>query len=431
MNQLKKIKLFPQILIYSLIITWLLINFMKASLANIAFNHWLEEFKITARQHGISEATINKILADIVFDKEIIDFDRKQPEFIRTFKSYIENALSQERINQGKVLMNKHKVLLEEVLAKYGIPPQYIIAFWGMETFYGKHYGHKPVLNALATLAYDTRRTDFFKNELINALKMIEDQTIDSEKMIGSWAGAMGHFQFMPSTYRSYAVDADDDGQKDLWNLHDAFHSAGNYLAAIDWKKGEAWGREIKLPKNFDYFLTGKNNLKSINEWQKLGVKSADNSRLPNSELETWILLPAGSKGPAFFVYHNFDIIMKWNRSFFYALAIGLLADNLSGRGKLQKIPSQERKITQSDLVNIQIKLKEKEIYHGEIDGILGSNTKNAIQIFQKQMNIPADGYPADNFLKLLKVDSWSQNGIKNIPIPKIKPQYTVPVSEK
>ncbi|MGD9638398.1 MAG: lytic murein transglycosylase [Alphaproteobacteria bacterium] len=400
------------------------------------FDAWLADFKNEALAAGISYDTVDNVLSKVVFEESIIAKDRKQPEFIRTFKNYMDIALAKDRVEQGKTIMKKYRTLLNNVYKLYGIPPQYIVAFWGMETFYGKNLGDISIFNALATLAYDPRRSDFFKKELIYALKIVDSGFMKAEQMKGSWAGAFGNFQFMPSTYLNYAVDADNDGKKDIINsLPDAFYSAGNYLSSIGWNKKQAWGRQVKLPKNFDYFLTGNKIRKKINDWGNLGIKNINNSKLPTSDIETWLLVPAGYQGPVFFVYENFDIIMQWNRSFNYALAIGLLADNLSGRKSMLNQALKEKPISVQIIIAIQDKLKELGLYDGSVDGNLGSITKSAIQNFQKNFKLPADGYPSDKVIKLLTVDSLAQNDIKKIPIPPVKPKIentrSIPLPQK
>ncbi|MFP4668346.1 MAG: lytic transglycosylase domain-containing protein [Desulfobacterales bacterium] len=297
-----------------------------------AFDDWLESLRKEARQRGISDKTLDAALKDVSPITRVVELDRSQPEFIQTFQTYIHRRVDEKRVKRGRQLLEKHRVLLNEIYAEYGVPPRYIIAFWGMETNFGDYMGGFQVIEALATLAYDQRRSDFFRSQLFEALQIVEQGHITPDEMKGSWAGAMGHMQFLPSTFTGYAVDYTGNGRKDIWgSVPDAFASAANYLSNMGWQKGERWGRRVSLPENFDRDLASLDIKKSLKEWSELGIRRADGSSLPKADMEGSIVMPQGKDGPAFMVYDNFRAIMRWNHSVNYAIAVGHLADRIAG----------------------------------------------------------------------------------------------------
>jgi membrane-bound lytic murein transglycosylase B len=302
--------------------------------------------------------------------------------------------------------MRKYGKLLKRVSHQYGIPANVLVAFWGLETHYGKFLGTHPVPAALATLAYDNRRAQFFRTQLLDALDILQAGNIAPPDMKGSWAGAMGHVQFMPSTYRAYAVDGDGDGRKDIWNsLPDAFSSAANYLNELGWRGGERWGREVRLPRDFDWDLADPDVKKTVAAWRDLGVTQADGKPLPGLvNISGAILLPQGHAGPAFLVYRNFDAILTWNRSINYALAVGQLADRLVGLPPLRNgRAADNRPIPREDAQAMQEHLILLGLDPGKADGVLGSRTKAAIRGYQRQSGLPVDGYPSLGLLEHLR----------------------------
>lgn len=367
------------------------------------FEPWLEELKKEARARGISDAVLSRALDGVERIPRVLELDRRQPEFTLTFWSYLDKAISDARIKKGRDLLKKHKKLLDQVHKKYGVPPRFLVAFWGLESNFGQYTGVFPVVGALVTLAHDRRRSKFFREQLLAALALIDqgDLAVDTK---ASWAGAMGNHQFIPTTYRDFAVDGNGDGRRDLWNtLPDIFASAANYLKGAGWDKERTWGREAKLPKNFPYELTGLKVRKSLSEWQKLGVRRANGRDLPKVDIEASIVLPAGYQGPAFLVYKNYRTIMIWNRSILYALAVGHLADRLRGDGPLvAKKPANDRPLSRVDIAAIQRILSENGFDAGGADGIVGSKTRSAIRDFQKKAKLPADGYPSAGLLERL-----------------------------
>lgn len=296
------------------------------------FSVWLQEVRAEAREKGISDATLDAALAGVAPIERVVELDRKQPELTWTLEDYLTKVIPPSRIELGRKKLAEHRALLEEVGAKYGVQPRFIVAFWGIETNFGSVSGGFKVVDALVTLAYDGRRGKYFRGELMNALRILEDGHTTPEKMTGSWAGAMGQVQFMPSSFLNYAVDYDGDGRKDIWgSTADAFASGANYLAGSGWQADQTWGREVRLPKGFDPALLGLETTKGLAEWQALGVRRADGRDLPRRNLPASIVQPEEG-GRSFAAYANYRAILKWNRSHWFALAVGKLADGVALR---------------------------------------------------------------------------------------------------
>ena len=295
------------------------------------FNTWLDTLKIEARSKGISQSTIESSLSGIKPIPRVIELDRKQPEFTLTFKEYLRRVVSDRRIRIGKAKLVEHEKLLAEITIKYGVQPRYIIALWGIETDFGRITGGFPVISSLATLAYDGRRSKFFRKELFLALKIVDKGHITAKDMLGSWAGAMGQNQFMPSSFHAYAVDYNKDGSKDIWKtLPDIFASIANYLSKSGWQGDQTWGRPVNIPDKFSQKLLGRKIKKGLNQWHELGVRKLSGKDLPKRNLLSSIIRPEkGMVGPAFVVYHNYGVILKWNRSNYFATAVGTLSDKI------------------------------------------------------------------------------------------------------
>jgi len=370
------------------------------------FRAWLNDFKQQARREGISESTLNQAFKGIKLNQNVIESDRKQPEFTRTFYEYFNSAVSRDRVTVGKKQYQKHLPLLQEVSQKYGIPTQILVSFWGMETNYGRYTGNIPIIQSLVTLAYDPRRTTFFSQQLMAALKIIDQGHIDPNQMKGSWAGAMGQVQFMPTNYLKYAVDGDGDGKINLWDsLPDAFHSAGHFLQTLGWKPEQTWGEEVSLPKNFNYALADNKTQRTLTEWRALGIIKANGQPLPPlTEQTAKLILPSDYRGPAFLVYDNFQVIKRWNNSNNYALAVGHLSDRILGKSPLsKKRPKDDKGLTRDQIKQIQSALNQLGYNAGKPDGVAGSNTRNALRAFQISEQLPADGAPSYRMLQLLK----------------------------
>lgn len=304
-----------------------------AGAASQSFESWVAALRQEARGRGISAATLDAALAGVRPIPRVIELDRKQPEFTLTFQQYVERVVPQGRIDKGRQLLAENRALLETISRKYGVPARYIVALWGVETDFGRITGGFPVIAALATLAYDGRRSAFFRTELLHALRIVEDGHIDAKAMIGSWAGAMGQSQFMPSSFVAYAVDHNGDGRRDIWGTKaDVFASIANYLSRSGWNEEQTWGRAVQLPDGFDRRLADGRTRKPLEAWRDLGVRRADGGELPRRDLRAALVLPTDSMTPAYLAYDNFEVILKWNRSTYFAIAVGRLADALKER---------------------------------------------------------------------------------------------------
>ncbi len=302
------------------------------SAAEQEFSVWLEGVRAEARQRGMKAETISSSLSDIKPIPRVIELDRRQPEFTLTLDRYLSLVVSDRRVRKGRARFAKHRALLRVVSAEFRVQPRFILALWGIETDFGRQKGGFSVLPALATLAYDGRRSAYFRKELFNALTIVDQGHITAKNMIGSWAGAMGQNQFMPSSFLRYAVDFDGDGRRNIWtSTKDVFASTANYLRRVGWRDDQTWGRKVRLPLGFDSALLGLEVKKGLNEWQALGVRRFDGGDLPRRDLTTSIVRPAKDKGPAFAVYGNYRAILKWNRAHFFATAVGRLADRIAG----------------------------------------------------------------------------------------------------
>jgi membrane-bound lytic murein transglycosylase B len=291
---------------------------------------WLDALRAEALQRGIGAETLDAALRDIKPIPRVIELDRRQPEGRMTFAEYLKIVAPPSRVQRGRSLLAQHKALLDEVSATYGVPASVIVALWGVESDYGRRTGGFSVIGALATLAYDGRRGAYFRRELLDALQILNEGHITPALMTGSWAGAMGQSQFMPSSFLSRAVDHDGDGRRDIWTTYaDVFASAANYLKRAGWRQGQRWGRRITLPADFDTALIDLNVAKSLGAWQTLGVRNAKGQALPKVSLDASLVAPDGPDGPAFLIYHNFRVLLTWNRSTYFGTAVGLLSDQI------------------------------------------------------------------------------------------------------
>lgn len=309
---------------------FLVVFSFSASANDKPFDVWLSEFILEAGQVGVSKDTLNAAFAETAPISQIIELDRKQPEGTKTLSEYLDSAVSMKRIVDGKMLLADNLELLKKIEAEYGVDKEVIVALWGIETNYGENTGNFPVIDALATLAYDGRRSDYFRGELLNALKIIDAGHITAASMDGSWAGAMGQCQFMPTSFLKYAVDYDKDGKRDIWYTQaDVFASIANYLKTEGWKKGEPLAMPINLPVGFDMALTDIAKTKPIREWKKLGVTYNDGSELTGNEDVSAIMVGKDADAVPYIVYNNFKVILKWNRSRYFATAVDMLSEEL------------------------------------------------------------------------------------------------------
>ncbi len=371
----------------------LIIFTSNAFASSHSFEDFLDKVGKTAIEQGVSKSTIDKAFFELKPRPSAIESDKSQAEFNQNFWHYINKRVTPTRLNNGKDTLNKNSSLLNKVSEKYGVPAYVIVAFLGLESNYGNYMGSESLIRSLATLAYDPRRSKFFTTELIATLKLMDKKIIPFDAT-GSWAGAMGAVQFMPTNVIAYGVDANNDGKVDLWNEKaDIYASAANFLQKLGWKKSEKWGREATIPKNFDYRLTGLNNEKTVNEWASLGVRRGNGSSLPKSNFKASLIVPMGHKGPAFLVYRNFDAIMGWNRSLLYALSVAHLSDRLNGSGKLSASVIEEPLLTKENIMQIQNTLNLLGYDTGTPDGMAGSKTRQATRMFQSDIGLVADGY--------------------------------------
>ncbi|MDA0785538.1 MAG: lytic murein transglycosylase [Proteobacteria bacterium] len=312
---------------------WLAAGAATAQSDDARFQTWIADLRTEALASGISQQTLDRSLADVALIPRVIELDRRQPESTVTFEDYQARIVNPTRIKIGRARLAQHRALLDEISAKFGVQPRFIVALWGIETNFGQFTGGFSVINALATLAYDGRRSKYFRGELLKALQIVEEGHIDPAEMKGSWAGAMGQSQFMPSSFLNFAHDYNGDGAKDIWNTQaDVFASAANYLKGVGWNDDITWGRKISLPADFDAALISLDVVKPIGAWQALGVRRADGSDLPARDIPASILRPGGEGGQAFIIYDNYRAILRWNRSHYFAMAVGQLSDRIAGR---------------------------------------------------------------------------------------------------
>lgn len=368
------------------------------------YEPWLSDLRAEAQGRGISAQTLDKALSGIKPIPRVIELDRRQPEFTLTLSSYFRKAISSKRIEKGKALLKRHAALLAKVEKRFGVQPRFLVAFWGLESNFGQYTGTFPVVGALVTLAHDRRRARFFREQLLSVLELMDGGHIDIN-VKGSWAGAMGNHQFIPTTYKGYAVDFDGDGKRDLWNsLPDIFASAANYLNRSGWQGDKTWGREVKIPAEFDIALTGTKIRKPLKEWAKLGITKANGKPLPVADIDASLMVPAGYRGPAFLVYKNYRTILVWNRSHLYALAVGHLADRLIGNGPLVTKPSdKDVPLSRSDIRRLQQMLNGRGYDTGTPDGVLGPMTRAAVRAYQKSAGLPPDGYATQALIRHLQ----------------------------
>ena len=370
-----------------------------------SFADWLDGFQQRALAQGIDPAIVRKVTATLNPDPAVIRADQHQPEFSRPVWDYLDGAVSSARVSSGRQLLARHAELLAAIEQRYGVDRHILIAIWGLESNFGGNMGNRKVVRSLATLAHQGRRPVFAETQLLAALQILQRGDISADAMLGSWAGAMGQTQFIPTTYNNYAVDFDGNGKRDIWSsTADALASAANYLQASDWQSGQPWGFEVALPEDFDYARADLDQRQSLRQWQAQGVQLPTDSQLPAADSSAAILLPAGHRGPAFMLLDNFYSIMRYNSSTSYALAIGLLSERLQGRGEVSASwPRQDQALSREQRLDLQQLLSDKGFEPGDVDGILGANTRAAIRRFQQQQGMAADGYANQALLKHLR----------------------------
>ena len=371
-------------------------------LADEDFNTWKKSFRKEAIQAGVKQATLSKYLPQMELLPRVIEQDVKKPEFLQNFWDYTNKRLTHEKVINGREVMKKYATWLKRVADKYQIDPQYLVALWGMETNYGTFLGKTKLLNSLGSLAYHPRRRKYFTRELIAYFKILESEPYPPEW--GSWDGGFGNFQFMPTTFEAYAVDADGNGTKSLiGSVPDSLASAANFLHSMGWRPNQIWGREVTLPDNFKWEEM-HDKKQTVSEWQKEGLKPNTLNAFPKNELEieARLLSPQGADGPFFLAYPNFEYLRRWNGLELYGLTTGLLADILAGSREPHNYPTDFKPIRTETIIKIQEILAQKGYNIGTPDGKLGPKTRSALREFQKKNNLKQDGYPNKDTLSKL-----------------------------
>ncbi len=358
-----------------------------------------------APKAGVQPATVRRVLGTHTREPDVAGLAGAQTEHERTVGQYVTMLVSAERIEAGRQKLAQHGQLLAAIEARWGVDRHVLTALWGVETRYGTAMGTRNVIRSLTTLALEeTRRPDFWRAELLQALRLVERGDMQPETMLGSWAGAMGHTQFMPSTSNRFAMDFDGDGRRDLvGSVADGLASAANYLAHSGWQRDERWGFEVMLPEGFDLALSTPTPLRPITFWAQRGVRVAGGAELPKSKLDHRLLLPAGALGPAFLVNRNFTALLRYNPAVSYALAVGRLGDRLAGRGELSAPWPQEQPLSRADRQELQQRLAALGLEVGGVDGIIGGLTRGAIRSYQRTHALPEDGHPSAALLEHLR----------------------------
>jgi lytic murein transglycosylase len=371
----------------------------------VAFERCLGQLRQQASDRGVSRATFDRHTHGLAPDREVVGFLDAQPEFRTPIWDYMAGLVDEERVADGRARFAQWGPTLATIERQFGVDPAVVVAVWGVETDYGRTVGRRPVVTSLATLSCFGRRQTFFRGELFAALKILQDGHVAPERLVGSWAGAFGHTQFMPSTFRRLAVDFDGDGRRDLMDsIPDALASTANYLRRAGWRTGEAWGVEVVLSAGFNTRQADRRNKVAVSEWVRRGVRRADGRALSGGDRRAGLILPAGREGPAFLVFRNFDAIHSYNPAESYALAIAHLADRIRGGGPfVTPWPTDDLGLSRSERREVQRRLIERGFAVGEVDGILGANTRKVIREWQQSQGLKADGRAGQALLKRLR----------------------------
>ncbi len=373
------------------------------------FESWLEGFRSEAAAAGISASVLDEAFTGVTVNPRVYELNDNQPEFSRGIWDYLDSAVSAKRVQDGRTKYLENQKLFTLIENAYGVDAETAAAIWGLETSYGAIMGDYDAIQALATLAFEGRRTGYGRSQLIGALKIIQHGYAERSQLKGSWAGAMGHTQFIPTTYLSYAVDHDGDGKRDIWsNLGDVFASTANYLSVSGYRAGDPWGVEVRLPNGFDYALADSDIKKAVVEWGAAGVETIRGAALTDRfdpNLRGRLIIPAGARGPGFIVFDNFSAILKYNNSTAYALAVSLLSDEIAGRNGtvVGAWPRDDRPLSLDERKALQQALKDRGFDPGPVDGIIGAGTKRALRAWQARAGLPADGYASASVLEALK----------------------------
>lgn len=367
------------------------------------FTAWVAEVSREALAAGIRPATVQQALGSAQLLPRVIELDRAQPEFTRTPWAYLDTAVSPQRIAQGQAKRAEYQAPLDAAAARYGVPAEVVTAIWGMESNYGQNFGSFRTVDALATLGYEGRRRDWARGELLAALRILDQGDIAPERMVGSWAGAMGHTQFLPSVFLAYAVDADGDGHRDIWgSVPDVTASTANFLAHMGWQTGQPWGVEVQLPPGWDYARAEPGVRQTSTQWASEGLRAVDGQPLPELGAAS-VVTPAGARGPAFLVGSNFRALLHYNNSVNYALAVGLLARQIGGGpGVAAPWPRDLQALSRAQLRDMQAALNERGYAVGAPDGVMGPATRAGLRRYQQGLGVVPDGYPTVELLQRL-----------------------------
>ena len=378
---------------------------VQARADSAGFAAWRASFEPRARAAGISQATLAAAFAEIAIEPEVIRLDRNQSEFNRTLWEYLDSAVSDHRINSGRTSAQRHRETLASIERRYGVEAEIVAAIWGLESAFGAVRGDTHIPSALATLAYDGRRREFFEQQLIAALRILQSGDTTPARMRGSWAGAMGHTQFMPTSYLDHAVDFTGDGRRDIWgdDPTDALASTANYLREFGWTTGQPWGLEVTLPSGFDFAQSGERTKRNVGHWNAMGVRLSDGQMIPDHG-QSSILLPAGAQGVALVIFDNFHVIERYNPADAYVIAVGHLADRISGGGAFRAgWPRGDRALSRAEREELQRRLTRAGFSTDGIDGVIGPNTIDALRRYQASRGLVADGYASPAILQRLR----------------------------
>ena len=378
---------------------------IKASAQDAGFQRWISQFRSRARSSGISNAVLDRAFQNVQYNQSIIAKDRNQAEFTKQIWDYLDSAASDSRVRNGKAALREHRRVLDQIEAHYSVEKEVVTAIWGLESVYGKHRGKTPIIEALATLAYDGRRGRFFEQQLVAALQIIQSGDVAPGDMTGSWAGAMGHTQFIPTSYLAFAQDFTGDGKRDIWsdNPTDALASTAAYLARFGWTKGQPWGVEVRLPQGFNYAIAGARVKKSVDEWTRLGVRDVTGYPISDHGRAS-ILLPAGAQGAAFMIFNNFHVIERYNAADAYVIGVGHLADRIAGGPEIQTSwPRGYEPLSLRQKKELQRRLTRAGFNTDGVDGIIGPNTIAAIRNYQSSVGLTPDGFPSLEVLRRLR----------------------------
>ncbi|WP_420413372.1 lytic murein transglycosylase [Roseibium sp.] len=375
--------------------------------ADQGFSRFIRDFWPTAQSAGISAQTYNAVFTEMKPDDDTLRLMNKQSEFVKPIWEYLDSAVSDTRVEKGREMLIQYEPVLRQIEARYGVDREAVLAIWGMETNYGGYMGRHNVIQALATLAYAApRRKKFWRKELVTALGVVQAGHVRFEDMEGSWAGAMGHTQFMPSSWKAYAADYDGDGRRDIWtSVPDALASTASYLKKHGWQTGKTWGYEVKLPSGFNYHLADGDKTLTLGEWQRYGIRRSNGKSFPRPSDKGILVLPAGAAGPAFLMLRNFYVIKRYNNATAYALAVGHLADRIIGGGPLAGDWSREHlPLTRTETSELQALLNRRGFSVGKADGKIGPATRRGIRAYQQSRGLVPDGYASVVLLAHLKM---------------------------